>query len=154
MQCRLGKNKLHKLHEVQLFFKFSAKMVNISAKFGFLKMQSRNYFKNVIFIACKWCIIFRYYVNSMAISYSYCQKKKKNAFWLNISFTLFWCIFKFVVIHVFFSTKFKTQHFRVHKKMFFSKSCAVYFSLEGCPRWLVSYLASIDQLLPLQSTLQ
>ena len=48
--------------------KLSAVFVNISAKFGFLNMQIRNNFKNVIFIACKWFKIFKYYVNSMVIT--------------------------------------------------------------------------------------
>ena len=47
----LGKNKLHELCGVQLFF--SAKIVNIFAKFEFLIMQIRNNFKTVIFIPCK-----------------------------------------------------------------------------------------------------
>ena len=96
--------------------------VNISAKFGFLNMQSRNDFKNVIFIACKWCKICKYSVYSMVVSYSYFPKEEKNAFGLNIWFMLFCQDFKFVVIHVFFSAKSETQNFRVHKKMFFSKS--------------------------------
>ena len=103
---RLGKNELHELREFifSLSF-FLAKYVNISAQFGFLNMQIINKLKNVIFIACKWCKVIKLYLNSMVISYSYWQNNKKNAFGLNIGFTLFCCDFKFVVIYGFFSAK-------------------------------------------------
>ena len=77
MGVRLVKNKLHELRKVQLFFGFSVKFVILSAKFGFLNMQIRNNFKKVIFIAYKWFKILKYYVNSMVLSYSYCQKEEK-----------------------------------------------------------------------------
>ena len=54
------------------------------AKFGSLNVQIRNNFKNIIFIAFKWCKIFNYYVNSIIISCSTCQM---NIFGLNIWFT-------------------------------------------------------------------
>ena len=76
---RLGGKKLHELWGIQLFILVFAKFTNISAKFEFLNMQIKNNFKNVIFIACKWCKVFKYSVNSMVISCFYCQKKKKNA---------------------------------------------------------------------------
>ena len=77
-KLRLGKNKLHELRGVPLFFGFSAKFVNISAIFGFLNMQIRSNFTNVVFIATKWCKIFKYTVNIMVISYSYCQKRRRK----------------------------------------------------------------------------
>ena len=116
---RLGKNKLHELRGVQPLFWFSAKFVNISAKFGFLNMQIRNNFKNVVFIACNWCKIFKYYVNTMIMSYSYSQKEEKNLFGLNIWSTLFCCVFKFVVIHMFFPPNLKPKISEFTKKWFF-----------------------------------
>ena len=68
---RLGKNKLHELCGVQFSKRFSA-------KFGSLNMQIRNTFKNIISIACKWSKICQYYVNSMVIACSTCQKKEKR----------------------------------------------------------------------------
>ena len=54
------KKKLHELRGVQLFKRFSAKLVDFSAKFGFLDLQVKNSFQNVIFIACKRCKICKY----------------------------------------------------------------------------------------------
>ena len=105
---RLGKNKLHKLHGVQLFKRFSgqfvnfsaksvnfsakfvifsAKFVNFSAKFGSFHVQIRNHFESIIFIACKWSKIYKYFVNCILISCSTYSKEEKYAFWLNIGFT-------------------------------------------------------------------
>ena len=70
-------------------------------------VQIRNNFKNIIFEACKWCKICKYYVNSMAISCSTCQKKEKE--WTLVKYLLLRC---FVVISnlsqftQFFSAKF------------------------------------------------
>ena len=112
--------KIH-IHEpcrVQLFKRFSAKFVNISAKFGFLNMRTRNNFKNVILVACKWCKIFKYSVNRMLISYIYCQKEEKECILVKY---LICAMSQFQICrnsHVF-SAKSETQNFRVHKKMFF-----------------------------------
>ena len=78
---RHGKNKFHELCGVQLFKRFSTKFVNFSTKFGFSNVQIRNKFKNFIFTACKWCNICNYYVNSMVILYSTCQKEEKECIW-------------------------------------------------------------------------
>ena len=72
---RLRKNKLCELHGVQLFKRFSA-------KFGFLDLQVRTYFQNVIFIARKWCKICKYYVNNMGISCSTFQNEEKEYIWV------------------------------------------------------------------------
>ena len=65
------------------FFKrFSAKFVNLSAKFGSLNVQIRNNFKNNIFIACKRSKTFKYYVNTMVILCSTCQKEEKESTWV------------------------------------------------------------------------
>ena len=64
---RLGKNELHDLRGVQLFFRFSAKFVNFSAKFESLNMQIRNDLKIVIFIVCKYCKTCKNFVNIMVI---------------------------------------------------------------------------------------
>ena len=50
------------------------------------------------------------------------EKKKKNAYGLNIWFRLSRRNFKFVVIYSLFPPNQYSQNFRVHKKMFFSKS--------------------------------
>ena len=119
---RLEKNELHELRGVNFVFGFSTKLVHFSANFGSLNVKIRNNFKNVIFIACKWCKICKYYVYSMVISLSPVKRKKKNAFGLNIWFTLFCCEFKFVVIYAFFPPNLYSQNFRVYKKMIFSRS--------------------------------
>ena len=41
-RSRLGKNKLHELRGVQLLKRFSAKLVDFSAKFGFFDVQVKN----------------------------------------------------------------------------------------------------------------
>ena len=46
----------------------------------FFKVQIRNNLKNVFFIAFKLCKIYKYYVNSLVISYSTCQKEEKECF--------------------------------------------------------------------------
>ena len=51
--------------------------------FGSLNVQIRNNFKNIIFIACKWCKICKYYVNSMVKYLNIIFK------YLNIWLTLF-----------------------------------------------------------------
>ena len=85
------------------FFKrFSAKLVHFPANFGSFNRQIRNNSKNVIFKACKWFKICEYYVYSMVISLLPVKKKKKNAFGLNIWFTLCCRYFKFVIIYTFF----------------------------------------------------
>ena len=66
----------------QLFKIFSAKLVNFSAKFGFLDVQVKANFQNFIFIACKWCKTCKYYVNSMVISWITYQKEEKEWIWL------------------------------------------------------------------------
>ena len=119
---RLGKNKLHKLHGVNFFKRFSAKFVNFFAKFGCLNLHIRNNLNNVIFIACKWSKICKYFVNSIVISCSTCQTKENNAHGLNIWFTLYFCNFKHVVIYAFFPPNPYSQNFRVRKKSFFPKS--------------------------------
>ena len=89
-----------------------------STKFGFLNVQIRYNFKNINFITCKWSKICKYYVNSMVISCSTCQKKENNAHRLIIWFTLFCCDFKFVVNYAFFPPNLYSQSFKVYKKKF------------------------------------
>ena len=79
-------------------------------------------FQNVIFIASEWCEVCKYYVNSMVIACTTCQKKRKNAFGLDNWFTLSCRSLKFVVIYAPFPPNQYSQNFRVHKKMVFSKS--------------------------------
>ena len=55
----------------------------------------------------------------MVISCSTCQKGEKEAFRLNIGFTLFCRDFKFVIIYVvFFTPNLHSQNFNDHKKKF------------------------------------
>ena len=81
-EARLWKNKLLELHRVQFLKRVSSKFVKFSGKFGSLNVQIRNNFKNIIFIACKWSKICKYYVNSMVISCSTCQKEEKECTWV------------------------------------------------------------------------
>ena len=120
MSRRPGKNKLHELRWVQLF---SAKFVNFSAKFGSLNMQIRNNFKNVIFIACKWRKICKYYVNSIGISCSTCQKEEKE------------CISIKYLIHTVLS------HFQIFRnlRVFYAKSVFQKIS-EFTKKWFVPSL--------------
>ena len=71
---RLGKNKLRRF----LFKKRILKICQVLAKLESLNVQSRNNFKNIIFIACKWCKICKYYENNIVISCSTCQKEEKE----------------------------------------------------------------------------
>ena len=111
---RVGKRKLN---QPQLFKRFSAKYVHFFAKFLSLNVKIRNNLKNIIFIACKWCKLSKYFVNNMVISCSTCQKKKKNAFGLSMWFTQSCCNLDFVVIYVFFPQKSNSQAFRIDKKI-------------------------------------
>ena len=77
-----GKKGVHEFREFQFLNRFSAKFVLFSAKFGTLNVQIRNTFKNIIFIGCKWCKICKYYVNSMVISGSTCEKEDKECKWV------------------------------------------------------------------------
>ena len=99
-------------------------------------MQIRNNFKkNVIFIACKLCKIWQYYVYSMVISLSPIKRKTKNIFRLNIWFMLFCRNFIFLVIDAFFFCQIcilKISEFT--KKRFFSQSVLQSFgALESAP---------------------
>ena len=42
-----------------------------------MNVQIRNNFENIIFIAWKWCTIYKYYVNSMVMSRSTCKKEQE-----------------------------------------------------------------------------
>ena len=105
--------------EFNLKKRFFTKFGKFSAKFWSLNVQIINNFQNIVFIACKCSNICKYYVNSMVISCSTCQKKENNAHGLNIWFTLFCRIFKFIVIYAFFLPNWYSQNFRVHKKKWF-----------------------------------
>ena len=102
-------------------------------------MRIRNNFKHVIFIICK-----RYWVNSMIISCSTCQKEEKNAFRLSIWFTLFYRNFKFVVFMRFFRQIFIPQISEFTKKTFFpslgSWGCSTNTSVTN---WLSEYFVKI-----------
>ena len=102
------KNKVNKLHGVQVFLKvffFFAKFVNFSSQFGALHVQIINTFEHIIFISCKWWKIRKYCVRSIKILYSTCQRKEKNTFGLNIKFTPSYSNFSFVLIHTLFFAK-------------------------------------------------
>ena len=111
--CRLGKNKLHELFKI-----FSAKFFLFSVKFGFLNVQFRNYLKNVIFIAYKWCKICKLYVNSIVVSCSTSQNGEKC-----IWFTLFCRNFQFVVIYAFFFCQIFTSKVSEFTKNDFFQVC-------------------------------
>ena len=116
---RLGTKELHEHHGVKLFFRFSA-------KFGSLNMHIRNNFKNIIFIACKWCKICKYYVNSMVISCSTCQKEEKECIWVNIWLRFFLSQFQicrnlhFFLLKIFFP---KFLEFTLNLHLQFLRNC-------------------------------
>ena len=122
MSSDLEKTNSMNSAEFNFFVRFSAKLEDFSAKFGFLDVQVRNNFQNVIFIACKWCKICKYYVNSMVISCSACQKEEKDCILVNILFTQTCRNFNYVVIYALFSAKFLFPDFRAHKNIIYSKS--------------------------------
>ena len=74
----MKKKEPHELRGVQLFKRFSTKLVLFSAKFGSLNMQIRNNFQNVILIGYTGCTICKSYVNSIVISCSTSQKGEKE----------------------------------------------------------------------------
>ena len=76
--------KTNSMNSAEFNKKKHAKFVQFSAKYESLNVQIRNNVKNILFIACKLSKICKYYVNSMVISCSTCQRKKKNAHGLNI----------------------------------------------------------------------
>ena len=101
----------------------SAEFTFFSAKFRFLNMLIKNNFKNVILIASKWCKIFKYSVNSMVISDSYCQKEEKECIW--VKYLIYTVLSRFQICRNsrVFSAKSETKNFRVDKKMFFFQVC-------------------------------
>ena len=112
---RPGKNKLHELRGIHLFFLFSAKLVHFSANFGSLKVQIRNNFKNVMFIACKRCIQH----GNILIT---CQKEEKEL--ILVKYMIYAVLSQFQIFHHLriFPAKSIFPKFRVHKKMVFSRS--------------------------------
>ena len=101
------------------FFRFSAKFADFSAKFRFLDVQIRNNLEYIIFIACNIC---KYYVNSLVISCSTCQKEEKECIWLNMWFTQSGRNFNFVTIYAFLPPKPNSKKFRIDKKIAYSNS--------------------------------
>ena len=100
-----------------------AKSVHFSAHFGFLNMQIRNNLKNVIFIAFKWCKIWKYYVYIMVISLSLVERKKiKHLGWI-FDIRCFVAILNLSSFTRVFSPPYLySENFRFHKKKVFSKS--------------------------------
>ena len=120
---RLGKSQLNELRRVQIIYRFSAKFVNFSAKFKSSNVQIRNNFKKIIFIACKWSKICKYYVDSMLMSCSACQKEEKECTW--VKYLIYAFLSRSQICRnflVFPPPNLYSQNFRVHKKMFFSKT--------------------------------
>ena len=74
--------------------------------------------ENIIFIACKSSKICQYYVNSMVISYSTCQKEEKECTWVKYLIYAFLLQFKICRNLRVFSVKSVFQKLRVHKKVF------------------------------------
>ena len=79
--------------EFNLNKRFSAKVVKLSARFGFLNVQIRNNFKNIIFIACKWSKICHYYVNMC----STCQKEEIECTW--VKYLIYAVLLPFQICH-------------------------------------------------------
>ena len=127
------RNELHELHGVHFFFSsFFAKFVNISAKFGFLNMRIRNNFKNFIFIARKICRIFKYYVNSMVISYSTCQNLEKLCIW--VEYLIYAVLPRFQICRHLrvFSTKSVFPTFLSSQKNVFFQVCTAVLFVQHC----------------------
>ena len=59
------------------FFWISAQFVQFSAKFWSWNVQIWKILENIIFIACKLWDLCKYYISSMIISCSTCQKEEK-----------------------------------------------------------------------------
>ena len=87
---------------------FSSFFVNSSAKFGFLNVQIRNNFKNIIITAFKWCKICNFYVNSIVILDSTCQKKEQECIWAKYLI--------YAILLLFFPPHLCSQHFRFEGK--------------------------------------
>ena len=83
-------------------------------------MQIRNNFKIVILIACKWCNVFKYYVNSTAISYSHCKKK-----YIWVKYLIYAALSQFPIcrnFRIFFPAKFEFPIFQSSQKNVFFPS--------------------------------
>ena len=114
---KLWNLRSHIILQKYLFFIFQLHINWSSNSFILsLKMQIRNNWENIIFTACKWCKLHKYYVNSMVISCSTCQKKKKNALWLNMLFMQSWGNLNCVVSYAIFPPNPKSKNFRIDKK--------------------------------------
>ena len=111
--------------EYNLFFWFSVKLVDFSAKFGFFDSQVRINFQNVILIHCKWCKICKYYVNSMVISCS----------------TLSCCNVKFVALF----RQICIPKIAGFTKKVFSKSAGILLKLEGHSNLNVTQEGRLDR---------
>ena len=105
------------------FIKKTGKFVKLFAKCGSLNVQIINNFKNIIFIACKRSKICKYDVNSMVIICSTCQMEEKECTW--VKYLIYTVLSHFQIcpyLRVFSPPNIYSQNFRVHQKMFFSKS--------------------------------
>ena len=125
-----------------IFF-FFAKFLNISAKFGFLNMRIRNKFKNVIFIGCKLCKIFKYSVDGMVIVYSYCQKTEKECIWVKYLIYAIMLRFKICRNSCVFPPNLKAKNSELTKKWFFPslmKFCPSALNIFLLKRNTISYL--------------
>ena len=80
-------------------------------------MQIRNTFKNVIFIACKWCKMLKYYINIMVISCSTFQMEEKECTW--VKYLIYSVLWRFQICRnlcIFFLPNLYSQNFKVNTK--------------------------------------
>ena len=71
--------KTNSMNSVEFnFFYFSPNLLFFLPNLDFWTCKLKNNFKNFTFIAWKWCKICKYYVNSMVISNSTCQREENE----------------------------------------------------------------------------
>ena len=83
------------LQNLIFFLRLSAKFTSCPPNFLSLNVQIRN----TIFTACKWCKIFKYYVNNMVTSCNTCQKEEK--YWSLVKYVICAVLTQFQFCHIF-----------------------------------------------------
>ena len=99
--------------------------IKIYIYFSALK-QNRNNFKNVIFKACKWSKICKYYENGIVISCSTCKKEEKE--WMCVKYLIYAVLSWFQICRNLrvFSAKYVFLKFRSSQNNgFFQVWCAI-----------------------------
>ena len=77
---RVAKSKFYKFCRTWFFFLNFFLLLNLLIFLPnyYLNMQIRKHLKNILYTACKWCKLCKFYVNSMVLSCGTCQMEENK----------------------------------------------------------------------------